>query len=402
MRILIVTPRIPYPPYRGDKMRVFNIMLNLSFDNQVYLLTLIRDKNELQYVKYIENLGIKVEYVHFPALCSIMNLLKNILSKKPFQVAWFYSKKFGQKLKEITQAHDFDVIYFYTIRTAVYKSNIANKRALQVVDLVDAISFYLYGFSLNLKNPITKFLVKLEAKRVRSYENIASEFDIALVTTERDKLILENYSIKANFKVLPMGVNESFLNKKIEISKFDNYRILFTGNIPYWPNYYSILYFIKEIFPLILREVPSAKFYIVGQKPPKKLRKIQSNNIVITGFVEDLASEYLKSAVLVAPIKFGAGISNKVIEALTLGVPVVCTSLISDGLPAELRKYIFVADDPGKFAELVINIIKNPSIRFTFAAEVREKAVKFFNWRNIINDFVESLNVEIMKKKNCG
>ncbi|CUU09316.1 Glycosyltransferase involved in cell wall bisynthesis [Candidatus Thermokryptus mobilis] len=400
MNILIVTPRIPYPPYRGDKMRVFNLMVNLSSNNQIYLLTLIRDKKELMYVKYIESLGVKVEYVYLPIFCSVKNLLKNIFSKKPFQVAWFYSKKFGQKLQEITKNQDIDVIYYYTIRAAVYKDSVKNKKILQVIDLVDAISFYLSGFSSNLKNPIMKFLVGLEAKRVKSYENIASEFDLAFVTTERDKIILERSSVKAKIEILSMGVSENFLNVFVKDSGFDKNRILFTGNIPYWPNYYAILYFIREIFPIILNKIPSAKFYIVGQNPPRRLRKIKSDNIVVTGFVEDLASEYLKSAVLVAPIKFGSGISNKVIEALSLGVPVVCTSLIADGLPSELRKYLFVADNPKEFAELVIKVIEEPSIRINFVHEVRKRVIKAFDWKNIVNNFVKNIETEITKKRN--
>ncbi len=400
MKILIVTPRIPYPPYRGDKMRVFNLMVNLSSNNQVYLLTLIRDKKELQYVKYIESLDIKVEYVYLPIFCSVKNLLKNIFGKKPFQVAWFYSKKIKQKLRDITENLDIDVVYYYTIRMAVYKDVVADKKILQVIDLVDAISFYLSGFSSNLKNPIMRFLVKWEAKRVKLYENIASKFDLAFVTTERDKLILERSSIKAKIEILSMGVSENFLKAYVKDSKFDRNRILFTGNIPYWPNYYAVLYFIREIFPIILNKIPSAKFYIVGQNPPKRLRKIKSDNIVVTGFVEDLASEYLKSAVLVAPIKFGAGISNKVIEALSLGVPVVCTSLIAEGLPSELRKYLFVADEPREFAELVIKIIEEPSIRINFAHEVREKVIKIFDWKNIVRNFVKTIETEVMKKHN--
>jgi len=400
MNILIVTPRIPYPPYRGDKMRVFNLMVNLSSNNQIYLLTLIRDKKELMYVKYIESLGVKVECVYLPIFCSVKNLLKNIFSKKPFQVAWFYSKKFGQKLQEITKNQDIDVIYYYTIRAAVYKDSVKNKKILQVIDLVDAISFYLSGFSSNLKNPIMKFLVGLEAKRVKSYENIASEFDLAFVTTERDKIILERSSVKAKIEILSMGVSENFLNVFVKDSGFDKNRILFTGNIPYWPNYYAILYFIREIFPIILNKIPSAKFYIVGQNPPRRLRKIKSDNIVVTGFVEDLASEYLKSAVLVAPIKFGSGISNKVIEALSLGVPVVCTSLIADGLPSELRKYLFVADNPKEFAELVIKVIEEPSIRINFVHEVRKRVIKAFDWKNIVNNFVKNIETEITKKRN--
>jgi glycosyltransferase involved in cell wall biosynthesis len=399
MKILIVTPRIPYPPYRGDKVRVFNIVKNLSFNNQVYLLTVIRRRKEVEYVKFLKNLGIDVHYVYIPIVCSLANLVKNIFSKLPFQVAWFYSKKIGKKLNEIVETQNVDVVYYHMIRTAVYKNIKSPKRVLKVIDLVDAVSFYLSGFAKYVKNPIKKILIKWEAARVRAYERISEKFDLVLVSTERDERILKELSIKANFKVLPNGVSDNFLRAEPNFDEFDRDRILFTGNMPYWPNYDAALYFIKKIFPIVLSEIPFAKFYIVGQNPPIKLRKMQSENIIITGFVENLISEYLKSAVLVAPIRFGSGISNKVLEALSLGVPVVCTSLIADGFPDFVRKYLYIADEPEKFAELVIHIIRNPSIRIEFVHKARNELIKIFNWNNITNDLLKAFKTELSRIK---
>jgi polysaccharide biosynthesis protein PslH len=167
--------------------------------------------------------------------------------------------------------------------------------------------------------------------------------------------------------------------------------------MPYFANYDAAIYFSEKIFPKILREIPDAKFYIVGQKPPLKIRNLASRNIFVTGFVPDIKAEYIKSAVNVAPMRFGAGTLNKVIESIALGVPVVGTSFAVNGLPKELYKFIFVADDVDKFADQVIAILKNPKIREELMEEGKKTIRNLLSWKNVVNGFESYLVEEVSK-----
>ncbi len=171
--------------------------------------------------------------------------------------------------------------------------------------------------------------------------------------------------------------------------------------MPYYANYDAAIYFSKEIFPLILKKEPEAEFYIVGQKPPLKIKKLSSKNIFITGFVKDIKEEYLKSAVNVAPMRFGAGTLNKVIESIALGIPVVATELAVLGLPEELNKYIFIAKNSEEFAEKIIYIFNNSSIRDDLMEEGKKVIRDLLSWDKIVKDFEIYLKEQLRLSKSC-
>jgi glycosyltransferase involved in cell wall biosynthesis len=169
--------------------------------------------------------------------------------------------------------------------------------------------------------------------------------------------------------------------------------------MPYYANYDAAIYFSKEIFPLILERNPDCKFYIVGQKPPNKIKALAAKNIIVTGFVPDIKREYLKSAVNVAPMRFGAGTLNKVIESIALGIPVVSTSIAVEGLPNDLKKYIFIADNPKDFSHHVLEILNNPELRKNLK-EGQSVIREMLSWKKIVSKFENDLKEELNKSEN--
>ncbi|HSP89127.1 MAG TPA: glycosyltransferase, partial [Ignavibacteriaceae bacterium] len=313
MKILIITPRIPYPPYRGDKLKIYNLSKHLSQNNSVKIVTFLRNKEQLEDLENFKKSGIQIETIKLPVWESILKAFLNLFSKIPFQVAWFSSEKMKNKIDEEISKNNYDVIYFHLIRSAQYLNSQKGK-SLKVIDFTDAVSLYLNRFAEIEKNPLKKLLIKIEEKRIKHYENIAEKFNCVFICSEIDRDYLLNRGIKANIKIFNNGIDVEYFNS--DVIDFEKNRIIFTGNMPYYANYDAAIYFSKEIFPLILEKKPDSKFYIVGQKPSKKIKALASKNIVVTGFVPDIKEEYLKSAVNVAPMRFGAGTLNKVIESI--------------------------------------------------------------------------------------
>ena len=164
----------------------------------------------------------------------------------------------------------------------------------------------------------------------------------------------------------------------------------------------AVIYFTKEILPLITKKDPEVKFYIVGQQPSLMVKQLASENVIVTGYVKDIRAEYLKSAVNVAPMRFGAGTLNKVLESIALGVPVVATSISMLGLPKELSKFVFIADTPNDFANTVLEIIDNPAIRNELI-EGKTIIRRTLSWNNIVRDFelfLKNKLIEINKNIN--
>lgn len=394
MKILIITTRIPYPPYRGDKLKIFNIAKLLSINNSVTILTFLRNNNQKKELAELEKYGIETEFVKLSIIVSIIQTILAIWGNLPFQLAFFKSSKMKRKIENKVKYENIDVVYYHLIRSAqfVYRNDFGFK-PLNVLDFTDAVSLYLKRFAEIESNMLKKYFINIEQNRVEKYERTAEKFHSLFVCSEVDKDFLKDKGINNNVNILPNGIDTGYFNS--EILPFEKNRIIFTGNMPYYANYDAAIYFTKQIFPLLLKKIPEAEFYIVGQKPPRRIRELKSNNIYITGFVKDIKAEYLKSAVNVAPMRFGAGTLNKVLESIALGVPVVATSMAVNGLPKELSKYIFVADNSIDFAEKIREILQNPSIRNDLMEEGKNKIKKILSWDKIVSDFEQYLLAEI-------
>jgi len=396
LKILIITTRIPYPPFRGDKLKIFNISKQLSVRNSVTILTFYRNKKQLKDKKVFDSLGIEIKFVKLSIIESLYHTFLAIFGSLPFQTAFYKSNKMKLKVESEIKNNNYDVVYYHLIRSAQYLfRNSHSATPLNIIDYTDAVSLYLNRLSQIEKNFIKRYFIKIEQRRVEQYELIAEKFDSLFICSKIDRDFLQKRGIKINIDILVNGVDVDFFNE--QSCRYDSEKIIFTGNMPYYANYDAAIYFAKEIFPKILQKIPNAKFYITGQKPPRKIKSLASHNIYVTGFVENLKAEYLNSAVNVAPMRFGAGTLNKVIESIALGVPVVATTMAVSGLPEGLDKYIFVADSTDDFAQKVIDVMTNPNIRLQLIEEGKKNIREILSWEKIVSDFENYLLSELEK-----
>ncbi|MGH7602006.1 MAG: glycosyltransferase, partial [bacterium] len=395
MKILLITPRLPYPPYRGDKLKIFNLLKRLSKDNSIHLLSFVENGREREYIQHLAPYCATVEVVPLPRWRSYLQCLFGLFSTLPLQVHYFKSQKMRRRIAEICRHNHFDVIHTHLIRMAQYTAG--SEHPLQVLDLTDAVSLYLSRFLSREKNQLLKLLLKVELERIKRYENILEQFHASFVCSEPDKEQLLQAAPEADIRIIPNGVDLAYFSNDKPV-KYDPARIVFTGNLTYYPNIDGIFYFVNEIFPLVKKEVPAAKFYIVGQSPPAKVRALASNDVIVTGFVEDIKQHYLSSAVAVSPIRFGAGTLNKILEPLVLGVPVVATSMGTEGLDVTNGKEILIADGPHTFARHVVRVMKEPAYRDSLGQEGMAIIRRLYNWDAIVQA-LENVYQEMIEEK---
>jgi polysaccharide biosynthesis protein PslH len=395
MNILFLTSRIPYPPYRGDKLRILNLIKQLSRrGHSITLRSFIASKREEAYIEPLREFCCDVKTVMLTPVQSVAQCAATIFSRDPFQIAYFRSARMDRLIEETLAAKHIDIVHVHLIRMAQYGLKINSHP--RVLDLTDAGSLYLQRFFDVTKSPVKKIFLREELKRLSRYEHVWTEFEASLVCSEVDKRVLEQKS---------GGVEVGLLYNTIDISNFpydparaiEPNRIIFTGNMTYYPNEDGILYFVKEIFPKIVLRHPKAELYIVGQNPPRSIRDVAAHNIVVTGFVPDIKVEYSKSAVSVAPIRFGAGTLTKILEPMAMGIPIVATSMGAEGLPVKHGRDILIADTPDEYAEAVVRLLNNTQLQHTLGSSAAAMVRSTYSSETIAGS-LEKTYQDVMEK----
>ncbi|MCB9261746.1 MAG: glycosyltransferase [Flavobacteriales bacterium] len=383
MNILFFANRIPFPPHRGDKLKIYNLARRIAKNHTLYLIAFVEQKSDFQYQKQLEEIFDEVHLVYLPVWKSWLNSALNFFGKIPFQLAYFKSKKMADQLHDFLENHSIDVIHTQHLRMSQYTRNITN--IPRILDLPDAYSLY-WQRRKTVKRPLlNRIFDALESKRVVQYEKVVYDFDLNLVCSVEDRDHLLNIHPKSNIGLLRNGVDlETFAFKGHNYSR--NKTLLFTGNMDYAPNVDAVLHFVENIFPKIKSQFPDIEFVVAGQRPLKSILDLASADVKITGFVEDISKMYEQADVVVAPLRFGAGTQNKVLEAMAMGVPVVCTDIGFKGLEIATGDGVFHANDDTEFISHVVKLLSSEELRKKTGEKGLSQARGKFSWDGISAD----------------
>ncbi len=393
MRILFLSLRSPYPPQRGDRIRSYNFIKQLSKRHDVTLVFFAESDADIEGVEHLTTFCERVEWVRFRRSFATINTAIHCLSRLPLQVHYWYSPQMQRKINQLLAEENFELIHAQLFRMGQYVTHA--KETTKVLDLCDSLALNL-SRRAELDCTPKRFLVKLEEKRVRRYEvEIMKAFDCGTVVANFDRDYLLNQDDTLNLSVVPMGVDLKYFYRHEVNGNGDNEtdrlipnvpenrakNLLFTGTMNYFPNSDAVIYFCNSIFPLIQKRHPDVTFFIVGNHPTEQVRKLaDQKGVVVTGYVPDIRPYFEKASVFVAPLRAGSGIQTKNLEAMAMGTPIVTTSIGAMGMEAEAEKELLIADKPEIFAERVIHLIENPDIRENLADAGRKRVEASYDW----------------------
>jgi len=343
---------VPYPLEKGDKLRAFYQIRELARHHDIYLCALSdqpvhpdAEKNILPFVKHLR-------VFHFGKAAIVLRLIRNVFSWKPFQVAYFYSKathrQISSYIEEIKPHH----IYCQLIRTAEY---VKDQPIDKTIDYQDVLS---KGLQRRLEIAPWYFnpLLKVEYERVKRYEHMVFEaFAKKTIISYPDRDVIPHPANQA-IHVIPNGVDTSFF-QPIETEK--DFELIFSGNMGYPPNINGAEYLVKEIMPLVWREMPKVRVIIAGASPALRVKALASEKVVVTGWVEDIRPWYARAKVFVAPMQIGTGLQNKVLEAMAMKLPVVTSPLANHALRAKPNAELLIGNNPSVYAQHILSLLNN-------------------------------------------
>jgi sugar transferase (PEP-CTERM/EpsH1 system associated) len=390
MRILFVCPYLPYPPNIGSRIRTFNIIRRLSQKHKIDLLALTNPReadkdiiNEL--AKYCH----RIEIIPIGQLWKGFLLFRNLFSIYPFSIMKNSSSEMKERLCKLLQERSYDIIQFEKLEMAQYIFCVPSN-FICVLDNHNVETEWLKTYFHIESNPLGKLYLLLQLWKMRWYEpRMCSKFSCCLTVSETDKVKLDSMT-KGKAVIVPIlqGVDIEYFKPNFSTQDGTNKNILFVGSMNVRPNIDAALYFAKLIFPLILRQIPSATFTIVGRSPDLQVKRLvkDSHSIRVIGDVPDIRPFMRESAVMVNPIRFGGGVKTKVLEGMAMGMAIVSTEIGIEGIDAMPGKHLMVANHPDEFAEKVIYLLENPTIRLELGRNARKLVEEKYNWDKIVAD----------------
>jgi glycosyltransferase involved in cell wall biosynthesis len=269
------------------------------------------------------------------------------------------------------------VVYVQFVRMAAYCKNISTKKVLDFQDALSANMLRRAGIS----NPFLKRLLLREAKLLQRYEAAMLDlFDLTTIITDTDrKEIASNQRDK--IVVISNGIDKSYFQSSE--TKQKKYDIMFCGNMSYPPNVDAAKYLITTIMPLVWTAFPDVKVLIAGANPKRGVLRLASDRVEVSGYVEDMRQCYAESSVFVAALRTGSGLQNKLLEAMAVGTPIICSALANRALEAKDKQHLLVANTTKEYADLIITLLNDSLLQQTLSTQAKAFVRDSYNWETI-------------------
>jgi sugar transferase (PEP-CTERM/EpsH1 system associated) len=391
MKILFLAHRTPYPPDKGDKIRSYNLLAQLAKRHEVTLVYWVDEVKDLAQTTFLQSLcrG-RVFPIWMNSLAAICRALISLLRGRSFSQGYYGAKSFKRAVDSALREGPFDVVYVFSSAIASYAREIEG--ATKIIDFVDVDSDKWGQLAAVSRFPLST-LYRLEQKRLSSFEvDISSWAHLSLFVSSADAELFKKQAGKGRIEVLPNGTDMDLRDLPIEPHSLEltdlkihaqhsGARLIFVGTMNYDPNIDAVVYFAREIFPLIRQKFPQAELEIVGRSPNRSVRRLASvDGIRVVGEVPDVRSHLLYADVSLAPMRVARGVQNKVLEAMAMGVPVVATPAAIQGLEVTHGVELLIGKTPQEFAAHVVQLLSDAELRRKITERARRKLNETYNW----------------------
>lgn len=375
MRILFLLSRVPYPIEKGDKLRAYHHLQYLSKRHEIILVALNRGPADERSVAKIKEFCSQVHVIQFGYIQIILNLIRAFFTGKPLQVGYFYNgrgqKKIDRLITELKPQH----IFCQLLRVSEYVRHANIPKSLDYQDV----------FSTGMKRRAEtsswwlRPLFLLEYRRLLRYEHaVFSDFDNKIIISAPDRDLIP-HPANNQIVVVPNGVDHDYFKPVFREKTFD---VVFTGNMGYPPNVNAAEYLVSEIIPIVRTKIPGITVMLAGATPHQRVQALANEKIKVTGWVEDMRESYAASKIFIAPMRIGTGLQNKLLEAMSMGLPCITSVLANQALGAAENREILVGRSPEEFANHIFRLLTDPEFARKIAVAGKTYVDSTYDWEN--------------------
>ena len=374
MKIVVLTSRIPYPLEKGDKLRIFHQIKHLSQTHEICLICLNETTDKID-TSVLKEMVSELHIIQLAQWKIPFRMFFALFHKLPFQVTYFLESKNKKKIETIIQNFKTEHIYCQLIRTSEYVKDLFQFE--KTIDYIDAFSAAAMRRASTAKG-FRKLFWKVENERAKNYErSIFDYFNNHSIISHQDRNLLAIPSNK-KIEIVPNGVDTSNF-KNLNLSK--KHDIVFAGNMNYPPNITAVIFLVEEILPKLIAQFPEITLLIAGANPSSEVLNLASARVTVSGWMSDIRQAYCESRIFVAPMFIGAGMQNKILEAMSSELPVITTSLAAEAFSEKNQSKIIEANTTFEFAKAIQYYLLNEAAQNSDGKTNRHYVEEKYSWK---------------------
>jgi glycosyltransferase involved in cell wall biosynthesis len=395
MKILMLTPYLPFPPLSGGQTRSYNLIKNLSKHHEITLFCLIKDDAEKKYVKELEKYCKKIRvFKRSRTPWTLRNILLTGFSQYPFLVIRNLVPEEKRAVEAELKNEKYDLIH----AECFYVMPHIPKTDIPILMVEQTIEYSVYKHFVEDQAPVwIRPLLWLDVLKLKHWETkIWKSADKVVAMSDSDKKAMTGLVPGLNIDIVPNGIDIEYFSKERHDDP-KHPKVLYVGNFKWLQNVEAADLLIDEVWPKMKKAIPNLKLWIVGMNITDGIKAKAVGDIEITEAIPDIRDAYFNATVLVTPIKGPGGTRLKILEAMASTMPIVTTSVGAEGLEVVNGKHVLIADDMDELAALAIKSIKDRE----FARKLGDNAKKFvidkYSWQ-ISADALDRIYKETVKK----
>lgn len=396
MRLLFLTPQLPYPPHQGTTIRNFHLLAGLARQHEVALLS-FADTSQRVDDTPLPDLCSRLYTIPMPAARSLsQRLLTTLLSPQPDLALRLPSRQFQARLEQWLREESFDVIQVEGIEMGQYalalrRGRLLGNRTALVFDNHNAEYVlqrraFLTDVQQPKRWPAAGYSL-IQWLKLRRYERqICQAADRVVAVSETDAEALRRLLPGLRPAVVPNGVDiEFFCPERPRPDSAPTANLVFTGKMDFRPNVDAMLWFCDGILPRLRASRPDVTLAIVGRDPHGRVRALARRpNVTVTGYVDDIRPYVAGAQVYVVPLRMGGGTRLKVLEAMAMGKAIVSTALGAEGIAGHAGEHLILADTADDFVTAVLSLLADPDRRAALGSRARSLIEQEYAWEAIV------------------
>lgn len=360
MKVLMLTPYLPYPLLSGGQTRSYNLIKSLSESHEITLFSLIKDDAEKKYIPELEKYCHKVSvFKRSHAPWTLRNILLTGFGLYPFLVIRNLSPAEKKAVKKELLTKEYDLIHAETF----YVMPHIPATEVPILLVEQTVEYLVYKHYVEDQAPfLIRPLLWIDVLKLKFWEtHFWQKAQRVVAMSQSDSALMKKLVGNLKIDIVPNGIDIDYFSAR-KRSKKTSPTILYVGNFTWLQNAEAVEVLVSQVWPKIKKEIADCQLWIVGKNITSKIKNYASADIKISEALPDIRDAYLNSTALVAPIKGPGGTRLKILEAMASGLPVVTTPVGAEGLGLTNNKHALIDKDIPRLADLAINLIKDEKL----------------------------------------